>query len=77
MGMEFGIEKYTMLKRKTKNKGRNRTVKSRKNSNMLRKGKLQIFGNTENGHYHIKWYVRKKGMCTLDEQKTAWNLALR
>ena len=50
IGMEFGIEKCTMLVMKTGKRHmtwRNRTTKSRKNQNARRKGNVQILENIE------------------------------
>ena len=44
---------------KKTNNGMNRTVKSRKNRNIRRKGKLQIVGNTGRGHHQTSGDERK------------------
>ena len=63
IGMEFGIEKYSMLimkKQKTTNYIRNRTTKSRKTWNAWRKGNLQILGDVEIRHDQTCEDERKK-----------------
>ena len=47
-------EKY----KKRKNRG-NWTAKSRKNQNPLKKGKLQVFGNTRSRHHQTSGDKRK------------------
>ena len=52
--MEFIIKNYAILvmkKGKKTNNGRNRIVKSEKNQNTWRKGKLQVLGNIGIGHH--------------------------
>ena len=54
IGMEFGIEKYAMLKKKSGKMTideRNRTSKSRKNQNARKNGNRQILGNIESGQH--------------------------
>ena len=41
------------------NKGRNRTIKSRKNHNACRKENLQVLGNIGSGHHQISGNERK------------------
>ena len=48
-------EKWKKTKRR-----RNRTAISRKNENSWRKEKLQVLGDTENGHHQINVDERKK-----------------
>ena len=63
IGMEFDIEKNAMLIRKSgknANNEKNGTDKSRKNQNGLRKGKLQVLGNSGHEHYQTSRNERKK-----------------
>ena len=59
IGMEFGIEKCTMLVMKMRNNRRNRTTKSRNNQNTRRKENLQILRNIGSGHHHTSGFERK------------------
>ena len=54
--MEFDIQKCAMLLRKRGkiSNGRHRTIKSRKNQNVCRKGKLQVLGFIGNRHHHTR-----------------------
>ena len=51
---EWKLEKHAMLimkNGKKRNNRRNRTIKSRKNQNTWKKGKLQVFGNIGSRHH--------------------------
>ena len=49
--MEFGIEKCAILIMRMTHKGRNRTIKPRKDQSARRKENLEILRNTGSGHY--------------------------
>ena len=74
IGMEFVIEKFVhanKVKQKTANNGRNRTTKSRKNQNALRKENLKIFGNIESGH--LKHSRKNLKSIVQDNEKSIQN----
>ena len=60
--MGFGIKMYYTCVdlQKTTNDGRNRTTKSRKSQNSLRKGNLQVLRNIGSGHHQASRDERKK-----------------
>ena len=62
----------------TRHNGNNRTAKSGKHQYTWRKGKLQVLGNIENGHYQRSRDERKHNKIVPQmNEKTSWNQTIQ